>query len=83
VGVGSRFEGLPRLATVHIVPPSAAGFVCEKKILGHTFALGGGPWGKGGQTPSEAVRISLAVHERYALDWSDEPQESSRCRKAD
>jgi hypothetical protein len=36
---------------------------------------------EGGQTPSKALRISLALHKRYALDWNDEPQESSGHRK--
>ena len=57
--------------------------VCEEEILELTFPLVGGPRGKRGQTPSEAVRISLSIHERYALDWSEEPQESGGCRKDD
>jgi hypothetical protein len=57
-------------------------FVRKKvKILGHTFSFAGRPGGKGGQTPSKALCISLAVDERYALDWDDEPQESSGHRK--
>lgn len=63
MGVGSRFEGLERLATVQRVPPSADKFVCERKNIGAHLHAGWGPWGEGGAAP-----------ERSGPHWSRGPR---------